>query len=171
MQLLVGVRVVGILLCLFSATMLLPVFVSLYYDDGAAAPFFYAFLLTLVTGLCAYLPLRDHNVPLNSRDGFVIVVMFWTVLGVFGALPLFLYEPLELSAAQSIFESMSGFTTTGATLLGAHHLAQAAGADPARQPLAAFYMAHIAPQIPALCAAATAGAAPLYALDAEALAG
>jgi trk system potassium uptake protein TrkH len=117
MQLLVGVRVVGILLCLFSATMLLPAIVSLYYNDGAAAPFFYAFLLTLVTGLCAYLPLRSHNVPINSRDGFVIVVMFWTVLGVFGALPLFLYEPLELSAAQSIFESMSGFTTTGATVI------------------------------------------------------
>ncbi len=123
MQLLVGVRVVGILLSLFSATMLLPAFVSLYYSDGAAAPFFFAFLLTLVTGLCAYLPLRDHNVPLNSRDGFVIVVMFWTVLGVFGALPLYLYEPLGLSAAQSIFESMSGFTTTGATVIvGLDHL-------------------------------------------------
>lgn len=56
-----------------------------------------------------------------------------------------------------------------ATLLGAHYLSRAAEADPGRKPLADFYMAHILPQVPGLTAAATAGAAPLYALDAEAL--
>ena len=110
-------RVVGALLTLFSASMLTPVLVGLLYRDGASLPFLGAFLATLATGLALFLPVRELRGQLRLRDGFVVVVLFWAVLGIFGGLPFLLYAPLELSVAAAIFESMSGLTTTGATLI------------------------------------------------------
>ena len=112
MQVLVVLRVLGLLLSIFSVTMLVPALVSLGYRDGSAQSFFSGFLVTLFIGLIFYLPLRNYRAPIKLRDGFVIVVMFWTVLGLFGAIPLYLDETVNLSIAQSVFESMSGFTTT-----------------------------------------------------------
>ena len=110
-------RVLGILLCLFSITMLSPVFVALIYEDGAIWPFVGAFLTTLGTGLLLFLPVRENRKALRLRDGFVVVVMFWVVLGIYGSLPFYLYGPLDLTVASAIFESVSGLTTTGATLI------------------------------------------------------
>jgi len=116
-QPLIVLKVLGVLLSVFSLTMLIPGFVSLYYADGSARSFFIAFVVTLSLGLLAYLPLRNIQRPLKSTDGYVIVVMFWAVLSMFGAIPLYVDEQLNLTIAQSIFESMSGFTTTGATVI------------------------------------------------------
>lgn len=110
-------RVVGALLALFSISMLTPVGVGLLFGDGAIVPFLGAFFTTLSTGLLLYLPARRHTAQLRLRDGFVVVVLFWTVLGVFGGLPFYLYGALDLSITAAIFESMSGLTTTGATLI------------------------------------------------------
>jgi len=116
-QLRVVQRVVGALLTLFSASMLTPVLVGLLYRDGAILPFLGAFLATLAVGLALFLPVRGRQGQLRLRDGFVVVVLFWAVLGIFGGLPFLLYGPLELSVAAAVFESMSGLTTTGATLI------------------------------------------------------
>lgn len=116
-QLKVVQRVVGILLAIFSVSMLPPVLVGALYRDGAVQPFLYGFMATLVTGLLLFLPVRGVHRELRLRDGFVVVVAFWAVLGIFGGLPFWLYSPLGLSIAGSIFESMSGLTTTGATLI------------------------------------------------------
>jgi len=116
-QLKVVQRVVGILLALFSITMLTPVLVALLYRDGAVLPFVGGFATTLFTGLVMFLPVREVRAPLKLRDGFVVVVAFWAVLGIFGGLPFWLYSPLDLSIPAAIFESMSGLTTTGATLI------------------------------------------------------
>ena len=116
-QLRVVQRVVGALLTLFSVSMLTPVFVGLLYRDGALVPFVNAFVATVCTGLALYLPVRGEDGQLRLRDGFVVVVLLWAVLGIFGGLPLWLYAPLELTPAAAIFESMSGLTTTGATLI------------------------------------------------------
>lgn len=110
-------RVLGILLALFSVTMLSPALIALIYKDGALVPFLGAFGVTLVTGLALYWPARHCAARLLPRDGFAVVVGFWGVLGVFGGLPLYLHSPLNLSVAQAVFESMSGLTTTGATLI------------------------------------------------------
>jgi len=110
-------RVLGRLLSIFSCTMLTPVIVALIYRDGVMAPFLGAFMATLFTGLMLYMPVRDEVGQLKLRDGFVIVVLFWAVLGIFGSLPFYLYSALDLSVAAAIFESMSGLTTTGATLI------------------------------------------------------
>ena len=117
MQILIVLKVLGLLLSIFSVTMFVPGVVSLYYNDGAAASFFVAFAVTLAIGLFTFLPLRNYHSPLKSTDGYIIVVMFWTVLGLFGAIPLYIDGQLNLSVMQSIFESMSGFTTTGATVI------------------------------------------------------
>ncbi len=117
MQTLVVLRVLGLLLSIFSVTMLVPGLVSLYFDDGSSRSFFFGFIVTLVIGLSTYLPLRNYSEPLKSRDGFVIVVMFWAVLGIFGAIPLYVDAKLNLTIAQAVFESLSGFTTTGATVI------------------------------------------------------
>jgi len=110
-------RVLGILLALFSATMLTPVAVALIYQDGAVWPFIGGFFTTFLTGIALFIPTRNHVSQLRLRDGFMVVVLFWGVLGLFGSLPLILYTELNLSIAAAIFESMSGLTTTGATLI------------------------------------------------------
>ena len=110
-------RVLGILLALFSATMLTPVIVALIYQDGAVWPFIGGFFTTFLTGIALFIPVRKQVTQLRLRDGFMVVVLFWGVLGLFGSLPFFLYSELNLSIAAAIFESMSGLTTTGATLI------------------------------------------------------
>ena len=117
MQFFVIQRILGILLMVFSTAMLPPVLVSLIYDDGALLPFLTAFAVTLVTGVICWLPVRGRRQELRLRDGFIIVILFWTVLGLFGALPLALAERPHLSLMDAIFESISGLTTTGATVL------------------------------------------------------
>src|SRR5262245_18264035 len=108
----------GVLLMLFSTSMLPPMLVSLLYRDGSLSPFLHSLLVTLGTGILVWLPVRrigakDRN--LRLREGFVIVSAFWFVLGVFGALPLIIGVPMSFT--DGVFESISGFTTTGATVL------------------------------------------------------
>ena len=110
-------RVLGILLAWFSLTMLPPILVDKLYGGNAFLPFVLAFVITLTTGLMLWFPVRKYRDDLRLRDGFLIVVLFWTVLGVFGALPLFLSESLSLGITDSVFESISGLTTTGATVI------------------------------------------------------
>ncbi|MEA3274588.1 MAG: TrkH family potassium uptake protein [Pseudomonadota bacterium] len=110
-------KVLGLLLTLFSLSMLPPVLVSLWYGDGSAAPFLSAFVLILGTGALIWLPVYKNNQDLRLRDGFLVVVLFWTVLGVTGSLPFMLADNPSLSITDAIFESMSGLTTTGATVI------------------------------------------------------
>lgn len=114
---LVVLRIIGLLLALFSLTMLPPVFISWLYADGAWAAFVYAFLIILAAGLALFLPLRHHRAELRIRDGFLVVAGFWVVLGFAGAVPLLLVEIPIMSVTDAVFEAVSGFTTTGATVL------------------------------------------------------
>lgn len=107
----------------FSVSMLPPIVVSWIYGDGAALPFFFAFAITLILGLSVWFPVRKVFNDLRLRDGFLVVVMFWTVLGTVGALPFMLAESPHMSITDAMFESMSGLTTTGATVIvGIDHL-------------------------------------------------
>ena len=102
---------------MFSLTMLPPIAFSLYYEDHSWQPFFQGFGITLLAGILIWLPVHRSRKDLRLRDGFLIVAAFWTVLGTFGAAPLYLTEILSLSITDAVFESMSGLTTTGATIL------------------------------------------------------
>ncbi|MBK1700971.1 TrkH family potassium uptake protein [Thiococcus pfennigii] len=117
MKLLAVQRVLGLLLVLFSATMLPPLAVSLGYRDGAALAFLWAFATILAVGLAAWLPVARHRRELRLRDGFLVVALFWTVLGLGGSLPLVFSTDPSLSVSDAVFESMSGLTTTGATVI------------------------------------------------------
>jgi trk system potassium uptake protein TrkH len=110
-------RILGILMMVFSFSMLPPVAVSLIYDDGASAPFLIAFAITLVTGFFTWLPFYRVRQDLRTRDGFLITVLFWTVLALFGSIPLILSAVPALSVVDAVFESVSGLTTTGATVI------------------------------------------------------
>jgi len=110
-------RILGLLLMMFSLTMLPPVLVSLLFDDGSWLPFVLSFGLTLAAGIAIWLPVYRSRKDLRLRDGFLVVASFWTVLGTFGAVPLYLADAPVLSLTDAIFESISGLTTTGATVL------------------------------------------------------
>lgn len=110
-------RILGILLMVFSLSMLPPVGVSMFYEDGHSFIFVAAFVITLATGFLIWLPVYRVREDLRTRDGFLVTVLFWTVLGLFGAIPLVLSESPHLSIVDAVFESLSGLTTTGATVM------------------------------------------------------
>jgi trk system potassium uptake protein TrkH len=121
MQTSVIFRILGLLLMVFSFSMLPPIAINWYYADGTSYPFLIAFTATFVTGLIFWLPLRNKRAELKIRDGFVIVVLFWIVLSFFGALPFIIIKLPGVTIIDAIFESVSGLTTTGANVF--HNLA------------------------------------------------
>ena len=110
-------RLIGQLLMLFSVTLLPPIIIDIFYGEDAGQAFFYSYLLLVSIGFILYLPVRKAKTDLRLRDGFVVVVLFWLVLGIAGALPFVFYSPLVIDFTDAVFESMSGLTTTGATVL------------------------------------------------------
>ena len=116
MHLSVIFRVTGILLTLFSVTFLPPVLVALVFKEAMLSTFTAGFLLTLACGLLMWLPLRGRR-ELRGGDGFLITALFYIGLGLFGAIPFILAPELNLAFVDAVFESMSGLTTTGATVL------------------------------------------------------
>jgi trk system potassium uptake protein len=111
------VRILGLLVALFSVTMIPPAIVSIIFEDGSGLPFITAFMLCMTTGLAIWYPNRRFRFDLRAKEGFLIVVLFWTVLASFGALPFLLLEQPEMTATDAFFESFSGLTTTGATVI------------------------------------------------------
>ncbi|MDF2183552.1 TrkH family potassium uptake protein [Grimontia hollisae] len=111
------IRIVGLLLALFSITMLAPAVVAFIYRDGEGFPFVLTFFLLLAGGGLLWFPNRHFRHELKARDGFLIVVLFWTVIGSAGSVPFMLSEQPNMSVTDAFFESFSGLTTTGATVM------------------------------------------------------
>lgn len=109
------IRVFGVLLMCFSLTLLVPLLFSWYWQDGAVTSYDEAFLLAFLTGFGLWWTTRNEKHDLKVRDGFLMVVMVWTLLPVYACLPLILY--LNISFTDAYFEAVSGLTTTGATVL------------------------------------------------------
>lgn len=109
-------HIVGNVVTLFSFILLAPAAIDLVYAEGAAMPFVAAFTVTLLAGLL----LRFFTVKpseLHLSDGFAVVTAMWLLLSLFGALPFYFSDAAGgLSFAGAWFESMSGLTTTGATV-------------------------------------------------------
>ena len=117
MQLAVIQRILGLFLSLFSLVLLPPIVISLWFQDGATIAFAWAFGLILLIGLCLWFPVRHIHKELRMRDGFLVVVLFWVGLGLTGAIPFILSDSPYMNATDAIFESISGLTTTGATVI------------------------------------------------------
>ena len=116
MHLTVILRITGTLLTLFSFAFLLPVVVGLLYGEPTLSTFFSAFAITLLSGLVLWLPLRGKR-ELRGGDGFLVTALFYLGLGIFGAIPFWLADATDLTFTASVFESISGLTTTGATTI------------------------------------------------------
>jgi trk system potassium uptake protein TrkH len=116
MHLAVILRVTGTLLTFFSFTFLIPVIFAVLYDENTIPTFMLAFAITILSGLTLWLPLRGKS-ELRGGDGFLITALFYVGLGLFGAIPLYFAESTSLSFTEAAFESMSGLTTTGATVI------------------------------------------------------
>ena len=110
-------RILGALLSMFSLTMLPPIAVALLFQDPTWSVFLASFGIVLAGGLALWWPVRKRRRDLRIRDGFLVVALFWVVLGLFGAVPLLLVDSPALSFSDAVFESIAGLTTTGTTVL------------------------------------------------------
>lgn len=108
-------RLLGIFLVIFAVTLLPPTTIAFFADDGQLHNFLLSQGLLLLTGFVLWLPTRGHTGNLRPREAFVVVTLFWSVLGLTAALP-FLFG-LNITLSDAAFEAVSAFTTTGATVL------------------------------------------------------
>jgi len=115
MNVLLTLRILGALLLFLAAALLIPIPFSVYFADGAADAFFAAALISFFAGLTLYKKCQSKR-ELSVREGFAIVTFGWGFFALFGALP-YLFSGAIASPVDAIFETMSGFTTTGSTIL------------------------------------------------------
>lgn len=109
-------RLFGILLVLYSLAFLPSLVIALFQGDGQVGTFSASLFLTVGAGILLWAPNRRQQHEISVRDGFLVVTAFWVLLGMVGALPFEI--GLGWSMTDAVFESVSGFTTTGATVIG-----------------------------------------------------
>jgi trk system potassium uptake protein TrkH len=91
-----------------------PLVVSFIFDDGSSNIFITTFLLIFIPSIIAWQLTKKSKEEMGVKEGFVIITLFWIVLSLVGSMPFYLYG---MSFVDSFFESMSGITTTGATVI------------------------------------------------------
>ncbi|MCK5553547.1 MAG: TrkH family potassium uptake protein, partial [Deltaproteobacteria bacterium] len=109
-------RIMGALILFLGLTMIFPLFFSLYYRDGDFWALVLSAAITTVAGASLFLLFRGTTQEISHREGFAIVSLGWASAAFFGSLPYMLAGVLP-SFVEAYFESTSGFTTTGATVL------------------------------------------------------
>ncbi len=109
------IRLCGILVMMYSLSFIPSLVVSLFYADGEWGVFSWSFILALLAGAMLWFPVTQKRDDLSVRDGFLTVTLIWVILGVIGSLPFIL--GLHLGLTDAMFESVSGFTTTGSTVI------------------------------------------------------
>lgn len=110
-------RTVGHLLLMESVLMLLPLAVSLIYNEACVWAFIKTIVITLVAGALLVIVFRPKNRIIYAKEGFVIVSLTWLALSAFGSLPFVFAQEEIKTFADAFFETVSGFTTTGASIL------------------------------------------------------
>ncbi len=110
-------KIIGLLLLVSSFMMIPPALVGLLYQDGDVWPFLEGFATLALIGAIPFFMYRKIDAELKIRSGFLVVGASWLIVGLAGALPLYLSNYMNLSVTDAIFESLSGLTTTGATIL------------------------------------------------------
>lgn len=110
------VNVLSKILMVFSFCYVLPIITSFVYQEHSHEYFFRSFVMTAGPGYLIWIATRRFQRELKTRDGFLLVVLTWLGTAAFATLPL-MYANSELSFTDAFFETMSGLTTTGATVL------------------------------------------------------
>jgi trk system potassium uptake protein TrkH len=108
-------RIFSLLLIFEGIFMLLSAGVSYIYGEPSKFSFLYSALITIITGLIVFTPLRNEEKITGKKEGYVIVTGMWVLFGLFGTLP-YLFSGSLRSFPDAFFETISGFTTTGATV-------------------------------------------------------
>ena len=96
-------RIVGVLVILFSGTMIVPGLVALIYRDGAGRAFTQTFFMALMIGTLLWWPNRKQKSELKPREGFLIVVLFWAVLASDGAMPFIFADKPHHATTDAFF--------------------------------------------------------------------
>ncbi|MEG9328928.1 trk system potassium uptake protein TrkH [Salinimicrobium catena] len=109
-------HIMGLLLVCNGGFMFTASVVSMYYEDGVALEIFTAALITVITGVLLMFFTKGHRREIKKRDGYLIVTFGWVLMALSGTLPYVLSESIPLFT-NAFFETMSGYTTTGATIL------------------------------------------------------
>jgi trk system potassium uptake protein TrkH len=109
-------NIIGTLLMLESLFMIVPALVSLFYREAVFVPIILSAAITLITGSVLWSYNRNPSEDLGHREGYLIVSLIWIIYGVFGALP-YVFSGYIPNFIDAVFETISGFTTTGATVL------------------------------------------------------
>lgn len=109
-------HLLGLLLVFNGGFMLLSSFISYLYKDGVTLQILYAGLLTIAIGAIAMLFTIKHKKEINKREGYIVVTFGWIVMSMSGTLPYLFTESIP-NFTNAFFETMSGYTTTGATIL------------------------------------------------------
>jgi trk system potassium uptake protein TrkH len=110
------IHALGLMLMVFSLAYLMPILTSLIYDDGTLNDFVLTMVWTLASGVLMWLLTRRYQSELSIRHGYLLAVTMWTAMPAFATIPLLLVIK-DLSFTDAYFETMSGLTTTGATVL------------------------------------------------------
>jgi trk system potassium uptake protein len=108
-------RIIGIYALIFGVTLLGPILVGLWYREPEVLHFLWPMACSIGFGAVLWLIGRQRTRELSVGDGYLIVTLFWVLLSLLGAWPLM--NGLDLSPVDALFESASGITTTGATVL------------------------------------------------------
>ena len=106
----------GLLLLFNGGFVLLASLISLIYKDGVTLQLFLAGIVTLVIGTLVMLFTRRHQKEMNKREGYIVVTFGWIIMALAGTLP-YIFTGSISSFTNAFFETMSGYTTTGASIL------------------------------------------------------
>lgn len=110
-------KILGLLIMVYSITLLPPLLVNIFYEETEHMAFASTFLFMNMLGGAIWFPTRNSARELRKRDGFLIVVLCWSILCIVSALPFMLATNPQLDFVNALFESVSGLTTTGATII------------------------------------------------------
>ena len=105
----------GILQIILGVSMFIPIIVQFFYSELDSS-FFGSSIVTIIFGTLFFLTNLDHDKKLNLQQAFLLTALSWISIAIFGSLP-FVFSSIELSITDSFFESMSGITTTGSTII------------------------------------------------------
>ena len=105
----------GVLQIILGISMIIPIVIQIIYGELDSS-FIGAGIITIIFGILFFLANLDHDKKLNLQQAFLLTSLSWLSIAIFGSLPFF-FSSLQLSITDSLFESMSGITTTGSTII------------------------------------------------------
>jgi len=108
--------ILGLLLCIEAVAMIVPLFTDLIYSNKDWQQFFYSSIVTFFIGLVLFFSFKRKKIKIDVRQAFVLTILSWLLIALFGSIP-FIYVNTSLSYTDAFFESVSGITTTGATVI------------------------------------------------------